>query len=779
MTRHKPATLDLVGLAALSGAVLAFEVVLLRLFEFSHWHHFAGLSIALALLGMGTAGTVLALAGRRAVEAGSRWFVTGMLIAAAGFVMVLWLHSRIALRPVFAAFDAGELGRLLVVDFAAFIPFFGAGLAIGQVFPRWPAFPGRLYSANLLGSGAGAVAASMLLAAMAPEAALALIPMALLAVAVTLGLARGLRGATLVALILMVPAALLAYHPPAPKVSDFKALARLASLPGAETVAVEAGLAGRISRIRAPSLRTAAGLSLNWTGAVPVGEVAVIGSDKVVPLAADYATVPEHARASLAGLPLALRPTGEVLVVGSSTWSTPGLAAGRSLTWLEPDHRLTDMAAARGARFAPVADNAYRFLSTSARRFSLIALDGAFAAGDAGSEDYLLTDRGLAAALGRLDDGGLVAVAVPIEYPPRHGPRLLATVAAALRISGVASGDNSAGHHVAALRGMQALLVIVGRSRLKPGEIRAIETFAGKWQFDRVWLPGMSVDAANRHHVLDAPVFHRAAAAVFSGQPMPAAAQWFETTPATLHRPYFWRAMQWSTLPALLEALGPRAASLLDWTLVMSAFGMAAVTALAAVLIVAPLGRLPRLEPPLSRLTVGLGFLGLGLGFMLIELAVFQRAILFVERPVLAASVVFAVFLIGAGIGSTMPPKRNAMPRIFAALAAGATITTGVLWLAGDGLLMLPPAPRIAALVAALLPMTWAMGRPFPWLLGQLSTRPDWLPWGWGINAFASVAAASAAPLLSVQFGQPATLLAGAACYLGVWRVARRVAVSR
>jgi len=210
VTRHKPATLDLVGLAALSGAVLAFEVVLLRLFEFSHWHHFAGLSIALALLGMGTAGTVLALAGRRAVEAGSRWFVTGMLIAAAGFVMVLWLHSRIALRPVFAAFDAGELGRLLIVDFAAFIPFFGAGLAIGQVFPRWPAFPGRLYSANLLGSGAGAVAASMLLAAMPPEAALALIPMALLAVAVTLGLARGLRGATLVALILMVPAALLA-----------------------------------------------------------------------------------------------------------------------------------------------------------------------------------------------------------------------------------------------------------------------------------------------------------------------------------------------------------------------------------------------------------------------------------------------------------------------------------------------------------------------------------------------------------------------------------------
>jgi len=770
MKGERPGLLDLVGLAALSGSVLAFEVILLRLFEFSHWHHFAGLSIALALLGLGTAGTVLALVGDRAVQAGSRWFVSGMLIAAVGFLFVVWLNSQISLRPVFAAWDAAEMAKVLAVDFAAFLPFFGAGLAIGQVFPRWPAFPTRLYSANLFGSGIGSITASVLMAAIAPEQALALIAFVLLGVAALIAFFRGLPGRAMLATVIMAVSALFVHSPPEPRVSDFKALSRLVELPGAEVVSVEEGLSGRLSVVRAPSLRVAPGLSLSWTGAIPNVDAAVIGSDTVVPLADDYARVPDHARASLVGLPLALRESGEVLVVGSSAWSTPALAAGRKLTWLEPDRRLTDLARQRHARFDAVTDSAYRFLATTGRTFSLIALDDVFATGDAASEDYLVTTDGLAAALERLEAGGLLAMAIPVEYPPRHAPRLLASLDTALkRIDAAQPGE-----HVAAVRGMQAMLVLAGRRPLGSSTKEAIRDFTDAWQFDRVWLPGMSTETANRHHVLDEPAFHLAAASVFAGERMPAAVRWFETRPATEQRPYFWRAMRWSSLPDMFEQLGQRAASLLDWTLVMSAMAMVVVTLLAAVLIILPRGRLPRLSPPFGRASVAGYFLALGLGFMLIELAVFQRAILFLDRPVLAASVVFALFLVGAGVGSAMPPKRNAMRRIFAALAVGGVMTTAALWLAGDWLLELPLALRIAVLGLAMLPLTWAMGRPFPWALGRLSAHPNWLPWGWGVNAFASVAAASAATLISVQFGQPATLLVGVFCYLGAWRIARR-----
>src|SRR5438105_2775139 len=145
----RPSGLQLAALFGLSAAMLAFEVLLLRLFEFSHWHYFAGLAIALALLGLGAAGTTLALFDAVAQRWGDGWFLGGLLTAALGLYGVLGLHAHIALRPVFAAWDAGELGKLLLVDIAGFVPFYSAGLSIAQVLVSWPRHAGRLYAVNL------------------------------------------------------------------------------------------------------------------------------------------------------------------------------------------------------------------------------------------------------------------------------------------------------------------------------------------------------------------------------------------------------------------------------------------------------------------------------------------------------------------------------------------------------------------------------------------------------------------------------------------------------
>ncbi|MBS3745186.1 MAG: hypothetical protein KGY48_12605, partial [Wenzhouxiangellaceae bacterium] len=172
------------------------------------------------------------------------------------------------------------------------------------------------------------------------------------------------------------------------------------------------------------------------------------------------------------------------------------------------------------------------------------------------------------------------------------------------------------------------------------------------------------------------------------------------------------------------------------------------------------------------------GYFGLlGFGFMLVELALLQRTIAFIELPVLAAAVIFAVFMIGAGIGSAMPtPWRGAaaLRPIFGMLAIGGALAVSALWWPGQPLLALPMSARIALLVALLLPMAWAMGRPFPWALQHLVGTRSWQPWSWAINGFASVLAASMATLLSVQAGQPVTLAAGIGCYIGAWLIARR-----
>jgi hypothetical protein len=53
----------------LSGAALAYEILLIRLFAIIEWHHLAFLVISLALLGYGASGTLLALLRDRVLKA--------------------------------------------------------------------------------------------------------------------------------------------------------------------------------------------------------------------------------------------------------------------------------------------------------------------------------------------------------------------------------------------------------------------------------------------------------------------------------------------------------------------------------------------------------------------------------------------------------------------------------------------------------------------------------------------------------------------------------------
>ena len=54
-----------VAIGLISAAILAFEVLLMRLYAIVGWHHFAYMMISIALLGFGASGTALALLGGR------------------------------------------------------------------------------------------------------------------------------------------------------------------------------------------------------------------------------------------------------------------------------------------------------------------------------------------------------------------------------------------------------------------------------------------------------------------------------------------------------------------------------------------------------------------------------------------------------------------------------------------------------------------------------------------------------------------------------------------
>ncbi|EPC03118.1 hypothetical protein L861_22675 [Litchfieldella anticariensis FP35 = DSM 16096] len=763
-----PRRLDLVAVAGVSAALLALEVLLLRLFEFSHWYHFAGLAISLALLGLGAAGTTLALVGRYRFSRGDGWFLAGLAITGGGFLLLLLVQSRVALRPVFAGWNMRELVRLLLVDFVAFIPFYGAGLAIGQVFLRWPENTRALYAANLLGSGAGSLGAAALLAIAPVAMALAVVAALLFALGSMLGFARNRWPTGVICCLGLVLALVASVRPPEPAVSDFKALSEIRDLPGVETLAVRSGLPGRLSLFRADSLRFAPGLSLGWTSSVPSVDAAVIGSDRVVPMPRQWPANAEYMRGSLAGLPLQLRPEGRVLVLGSGAWQTLIAAQGRDVAWVEPDARLLGIAQARGASKAGVRlieDGTWRHLVIAADApYSIIAFDAAWEEGDAAAEDYTLTVAGLELALTRLNTNGLLAIPLPLDYPPRYYPRVMATLDRALRQHGAAEP----GDRVAVLRGLQALLILASPQPLDEADLAELREFSERWRFDTAWLPGIGRGQTNRYHRLDTPVFHDIARALFERQPLPREASLFHAAPAELDSPYPWRSLAWGKASRIVRELGGQGWSYLDWTLILLVVTTVVVAMLAFLLILVPLGRLPQIQRPFSRLSVAGYFIALGMGYILVELVIFQRLILYLGEPVLVAALVFATFLIGSGIGSAMTPEtasHGSLIRVYTAVALGLALAL-VPFLAVHAL-STPAFPlRIALLVMLLLPLAWAMGRPFPWALRQLAGQDRWIPWAWGINGFASVLGAALAPLLSVHFGQSSTLAAGGICYV-------------
>lgn len=763
----KPSLAQLLALAAISAAVLALEILLLGLFEFSHWHHFAGLAIALALLGFGAAGTTLALAGKRRLNDDTA-FMLAVLATAAGLLLVLALHAFIALRPLFAAWDGSELLKLLLVDFVAFLPFYAAGLAIGMSFARWPQHSGRVYAANLFGSAFGSLAACIALMVMQLETALATLALLIALLGTVLALRRRRKRPVIIAASILLTATAMTIRPPSPSVSDFKALAMLQDLPDSEILAEQPGMEGRLTLLRSQSIRNAPGLSLAWTEATPSQDAIVIGSDRIVPLPRTFSEPAAHAQAALPGLaPAILRPEGRVLVLGSADWQTPLMTPpGNPLRWIEPDQRIATLAADRGAQEL-VHDGLFRQLVIDESSYAVIAADRAHSTGDAATEDYLLTIAGMRLVLQRLEANGLFAIPLPVEQPPRHYQRLLATLHAALREEGV----EIPAEHVAILRGMQSMLLLASPRPLADNDIARIRDFSRQWQFDLAWLPDMDRRDANRFHQLDEPVFHDIANAIFDNSPLPATTRWFHSGSATLDQPYAWRTINWSRLPDFINTLGRNGMSYLDWTLLLSAITTVLVSALALLLIILPLGRLPDIAGPLGRGSVSVYFAALGLAYLLVELAIFQRVILFLDRPVLAAALVFAIFLIGSGIGSMSCPtyrpdaaRRKQVTRIFLPVALGLLPAT-LLWFATPWLLGLSLASRMAVIALLLLPITFAMGRPFPWALQQLAAAERWVPWAWGINGFFSVLAATLAPFISVQAGQSRTLAIGLGCY--------------
>ena len=813
------------ALVLVSASALSYQVILVRAFSIGQWHHFAYMVISIALLGFGASGTLLAAlergrtnTARSLQDSQGGWFAISATSFAVALPISFWLTQRVPFDAFLIVWEARQVLYLGCYYLLLSVPFFAAATAIGLTLTSESEQCPRLYAYNMVGSGAGALLAVVVLSVARVEWALVGV-MGLAQGAAVIALldeklfvdrgSRRLFAATGVAIMAITTLAYV-FRPPAVRLSQYKGLSYALNLPHAQVVAERSSPVGRVDVVVSPAIREAPGLSLVApTDAVPPWQLGLYvdgeSAGAITAFNGDTSTLNYLDWMITAAPYFALQDTPRdlrVCVLGAGGGAGVLLAlrhAARQVDAVELDPNVPELL--RG-EFRDFAGGLYdrpevRVHRAEARAFVQAAhgtwdvidlsLVDSFAASAVGvgavNENYLYTREAFEAFLSHLRPGGVLAVTRWARMPPRDELKLFATAVAALERMGLHPAER-----LVLIRSWAMATLLVKKESFTTPELSGLRRWTEERLFDASYFPGIAGDQHNRFNVLERDYYFEAASAFLAGGQR--REQFFRDyafnlRPATDDRPYFFHFYRWRALPLMLRTFRQSWIPFSEWGYLILVATLVQATLLGILLIVSPLALLPRRIPPVDssvamprsprtvRLRVLLYFLALGLGYLFVEMALIQRLVFLLADPLYAVAVVLAGLLFVSGLGSAWAARqlrKGISATRLACFAAIVVAVTGTVYALGlhtilTPLLSWPLSARMALAFTVILPFA-AMGMPFPLVLHQLGqTRAEMLPWAWAINGCASVVAGPLATLLALGAGLPAVLLVSSACY--------------
>jgi len=771
----------LAAVAAASAAVVADEIVLIRLLSFRFWPHFVPLVISQAMLGLGGSGIALHLLRSRLARAPGKALAWILLAAAPACEAAFRASLLVPFDPFLLLWRPAAWPAFALVFLLLAVPFLLWGAAAGIPFVFAMERPGRVYAAGFAGSALGAAAAVCALGVV-PTEYLSRVPLAIGAagalVAAGDGRAFGLTragGALGSVLLLLLPA-------PDLRPSQYKDLSVILALPQARLLAVRPGVSGDHRALFSPGIHSAPGLSIRFEGEIPPQAV-VLGDGElegVVPKGG-LADPPAYLDFLPSALPYRLLERPAVVQFGLR--GTEGVLAAlrggaAEVTVVEPSGELVRLVGGDLASFSGgeldrpdvriEREGPRAFLARAGPRFDLIEVAGISSAVfasvgvHAAGETYLLTREGVRAMLGRLSDRGLLCFTGWAKVPPRESIKVLRTVRAELERAGL----GPAAERVIVLRGLGTFAVLAGRQPFDRGRMAAVRRFCRAMGFSLAWPREAGEEAGAGSDEERAFVEAVRAAVAGPGDPENGL---FDLRPATDDAPYFHRFLRVASVPEFRRRAKAQWIPLVEWGIVFLLLSLAVSGVAAAACLLLP-AALPRAgKGPGAPAAAYFG--ALGLGYMLLEIAFLKLGVLILGDPIRAAAWTIGAFCCLSGLGSARSARieggRAGPGWVFPAIAvAGAGGFLALAALAGR-LLAAGFAARAAAFAASLACAAFLMGIPFPVGIARLSRRRlEGIPTAWAVNGFFSVLGASLAQAGALWVGFRVTVLCGALVYL-------------
>lgn len=822
--------LRLAALFFVSVCVLAFEIEVMRVFSVASWSNFGAMVISIALLGFGLAGTLLTFLSTRVRRSPDMWLFASSFALGPSMAIAHVLAQRIPFNPVLIASDPIQLAWIGAFYLVYSVPFFAGGLFIGAAFTALASQVHRLYFWNMVGSGLGGLLILGLMYALPPE--LVIYPL------VGLGAVPALlcclwwspvenrfrlrsQEAVLFSVLTGLCFLLLARYGGL-SISDFKPISYARKYPDAAEVYNAFSPRGEMKAFSSTYFHFAPGLSDNASFAVsqmpqnaflglytdgngPVGIMRKLGPNEdgyldYLPMSAPYLLLD--------------RPKVLVLRLGGGAGIQTALHNGaRAVTVVEPDpdliHMLRDVPQFRAYTGDVLHDRRVTLFNAEARayagstreKFDLVeiglvdSIGLSQAGGYSVEENYLYTVEAIRDYLRCLAPDGILSITVWDRLnPPRNVPKLLASVAEAIR----GSYDESPQKRVFAFNLLlSTATILVKKSDFLPQETAVLNDYCRRMSFDVDYYPGIPESPMSLNTMLEgyARMYKPGGASV--GQQTGASEEnlrpgdfyrlclqqfadfrqdelfsryFFDIRPATDDRPYYSGYIKPRTIPLLMNKLGGISE---EWgyLLLLGTLLQSMVFALVIIALPLVLRRRELFAGKKGTLSIILYYGCLGLGYMMAEIFLIQRFVYFLADPVYANAIVITALLVSSGTGSLLSANARIPRPTLVRFATGALAALALACLIGLPVLLrillgLPLGIKALVAVVIVAPLGLCMGVPFPAGLSALSeNRREILPWAWGMNGALSVTGSVLTRLISVSAGFTVVL----ACVAGLY----------
>ncbi|MGN6100169.1 MAG: hypothetical protein ACTHOR_03400 [Devosia sp.] len=519
-----------VGLVA--GAIIALQIAIMRVFAVGSWAHFGSLVVSLALLGFSLSSVVI-FVGKGFFDRHWRGAASTALLLFGPLTVAANLAAQtVPFNAIFIVSDPAQKWRLFANFVLYLLPFLSGAFFLGIVFLKSRTGFGRVYFADLTGSGIAGLVILGALYFFAPERIIA-VPLVLWALGGlfwfgarrnwVLGGATVALGAITIAAYVALPGLL---GIPEIATSQYKGVSYARNFPDGERIYRNISPFGDLQIYSSSYMHFAPGLSDNaafnlpdlppktYVGMYIDGE-GPEGIMRQLPAAdgAYFKYLPMY-------YPYVLKPNASTFVVqfGGGISTNVALHAGSTAVTVAENNPAV-LAAFRDPSLRDVTGDVLAdpkvsvidydgrlYLSHTQNRYDVVDLSLADSVGLSNpggfaiTEKYAYTKEALLDYMSALNEGGILSItAWNKEEPPKSILKLYATVAEAARQFDPEGAPNDV---FVASSYLSTATMLFKRGGFTPDEVKKLEQYTRSMSWDEIYAPGYPFDTSQTDSIL-------------------------------------------------------------------------------------------------------------------------------------------------------------------------------------------------------------------------------------------------------------------------------------